>query len=117
MLVEINDNKFRNAKQGDLFVIEVSNGKKYATPISKAEYMQEEKNTIQNLQEQINDLKKELLVQYEAINKLITTQNTVIKKHMDLQNEAMKNQTKKIDKYSKSIYEFIDIMKGETTNE
>lgn len=117
MLVELNDSKFKEAKNGDLFAIEVKDGKKYATPISKDELLNTVTNTLNSLQAQINELKKEMLKEHQKTNSLITMQNITIKNHMGNQNKVLEAQNKKIDKYSKSIYEFIDIMKGETTNE
>lgn len=84
MIVNLNDIAFQNAKQNDIFIIEEKNGKLYATPISKEELLKEEIASVKKLKKELKELKEE-----------------------------MKNLQVECEKYSSSIYKFIDIMKGE----
>lgn len=95
MIVDLNDNKFSEAKNGDIFIVEVMDGKKVATPIAKDELLKSELKTLRNLQIQINALKESIKAQ----------------------NEVIKKQNQKIATYSESIYKFINIMNGGNTNE
>lgn len=113
MLVELNDDKFKKSKNGDLFTVEVKDGKKYASPISKEELLSVVTNTLNSLQLQINGLRKDMLEQQKKINSLITMQNITINNHIESQNDVLKTQSKKIAKYSKSIHDFVKIMEGE----
>lgn len=88
MIVELQDDAFVKAKNGDVFIIEEKNGKKYAKPISKKEFFKTQNESLAKMQTQVNDLQK-----------------------------TVENQNKKIDEYTNSIYKFIKILKGENTNE
>lgn len=88
MIVDLNDKKFSKAKKGDIFVIEIIDGKKVAVPITKEELLRCEIETMNKQQEQINDLKK-----------------------------AIKKQNETINDYCESIHKFIKIMNGGNNNE
>lgn len=88
MIVELQDDAFKKAKNGDVFVIEEKNGKKYAKPISKKELLKTQNESLAKMQTQVNEMQK-----------------------------IVENQNKKIDEYTNSIYKFIKILKGENTNE
>lgn len=95
MIVNLNDKKFKSAKQGDIFVIEIVDGVKVAVPIAKKEILKCEIRTLEKQQEQINELKNQLKNQDEKIANL---------------EEIVKV-------FSKSIYNFVNIMKGDNSNE
>lgn len=92
MEVNLNDKAFRNAKVGDIFIIEEKNGSKFATPISKEELFKCEIESINLLRKDFNELKKST-------------------------HDELEKQKETIENYTNSIYEFIEIMKGETNNE
>ena len=95
MIVNLNDKKFKSAKQGDIFVIEIVDGVKVAVPIAKKEILKCEIKTLERQQEQINELKGTIKKQDEKIAEL----------------------EKIVKVYSKSIYDFVNIMKGDNSNE
>lgn len=95
MIVDLNDNKFSEAKNGDIFIVEVMDGKKVATPITKDELLKSEIETMKRLQEQINDLKDLIIAQ----------------------NEVISEQNVKMTTYTTALYKFINIMNGGNTNE
>lgn len=95
MIVDLNEKKFSKAKKGDIFVIEIIDEKKVAVPITKAELLKCEIETMGKLQEQINELKE--------TNKK--------------QNETLKNQNITIKDFCDSLYKFIKIMNGGNDNE
>ena len=95
MKVELNDVAISEAKNGDVFVIEEKKGKKYAKPIPKKELLKPQNESIAELQRQVNALKDQI----------------------GEQNEKILEQNVKIDAYTKAIYKFINILKGENINE
>ena len=58
MIVDLNDKAFEKAKDGDIFVIEEKNGKKYATPISKEELLLPLDKRLENAELKILNLTK-----------------------------------------------------------
>lgn len=58
MIVDLNDKAFEKAKDGDIFVIEEKNGKKYAAPISKEELLLPLDKRLENAELKILNLTK-----------------------------------------------------------
>lgn len=58
MIVELNDKAFAKAKDGDVFVIEEKNGKKYAAPVSKQMFLNELDKRIESVELKALDLEK-----------------------------------------------------------
>lgn len=67
MLVELNTEAFNNAKDGDVFTIEVRGKKTYAKPIAKVEFLknlndrvEETENKIQRLETRSREIEKRI---------------------------------------------------------
>ena len=67
MLVELNTEAFNKAKDGDVFTIEVRNGKTYAKPIAKVKFLknlsdrvEETENKIQSLETRSRETEKRI---------------------------------------------------------
>lgn len=67
MLVELNTEAFNNAKDGDVFTIEVRGKKTYAKPIAKVEFLknlsdrvEETENKIQSLETRSRETEKRI---------------------------------------------------------
>lgn len=68
MIVELNDKEFAKAHNGDIFVIEEKNGKKYAKPISKEELLGDVYLKLGNAQFEILSFKNMVAEQDKQIN-------------------------------------------------
>lgn len=68
MIVELNDKEFAKSHNGDIFVIEEKNGKKYAKPISKKELLNDVYLKLENAQFEILSFKDMVDEQNKQIN-------------------------------------------------
>lgn len=68
MIVELNDKEFAKSHNGDIFIIEEKNGKKYAKPISKKELLRDVYLKLENAQFEILSFKDMVDKQNETIN-------------------------------------------------
>lgn len=68
MIVELNDKEFAKSHNGDIFVIEEKNGKKYAKPISKKELLRDVYLKVENAQFEILSFKEMVDEQNKQIN-------------------------------------------------
>lgn len=68
MIVELNDKEFAKSHNGDIFIIEEKNGKKYAKPISKKELLNDVYLKLENAQFEILSFKDMVDKQNETIN-------------------------------------------------
>lgn len=68
MIVELNDKEFAKSHNGDIFIIEEKNGKKYAKPISKKELLNDVYLKLENAQFEILSFKEMVDEQNKLIN-------------------------------------------------
>lgn len=68
MIVELNDKAFAKSHNGDIFIIEEKNGKKYAKPISKKELLRDVYLKLENAQCEILTFQEMVDKQNETIN-------------------------------------------------
>lgn len=68
MIVELNDKAFAKSHNGDIFIIEEKNGKKYAKPISKKELFSDVYLKLENAQCEILTFQDMVDKQNETIN-------------------------------------------------
>lgn len=67
MVVELNTNAFEKSKNGDLFVIEEKNGKKYACPIKKEHFLKDVHTQLEDARKEILEFKNIVLEQKTMI--------------------------------------------------
>lgn len=89
MIVELNTNAFEKAKNGDLFIVEEKNGKKYASPVSK-------KVLLSDVYKQLEDARKEIL----KFKKIVEEQRITINNFKDVVNHKLVLITKILGGYS-----------------
>ena len=68
MIVELNDKEFAKSHNGDIFIIEEKNGKKYAKPISKKELLNDVYLKLENAQCEILTFQEMVDEQNKKIN-------------------------------------------------
>lgn len=68
MIVELNDKEFAKSHNGDIFIVEEKNGKKYAKPITKKELLNDVYLKLENAQFEILSFKDMVDEQNKKIN-------------------------------------------------